>query len=606
MIGIRHKLLLGYGGLIAIVAAIGVMTITQINELGGAVDAILTENYRSVIACQDMKESLERTDSGLLFLLAGHDEEGRTLIEQSLPRFREALRAEQRNITLPGEELMAARIDSLFGIFVAGIPSMSSSQLRGGLQPDVYFTMLQPLFLEIKGVAQAILELNQSNMQRASEHARERAAMARQRMLVAIIASVLVAALFTLLTQRWVLRPVHRLIDSANEIRRGNLDLVVASASHDELGMLSDSFNDMAAALRSTRHAERLHLLRTRLATEEVFKVLPSFIAVLDLDGRVELATDAAAQYFAFRVGDEVGATHRAWFDPLFRRALTEGRIIVADDTSLVQQFIDGHEHFFRPMVVPIPIAHEHETLTGVALILRDVTQEHEQRELKRGVVATVSHQLKTPLTSLRMSLHLLLDERVGPLNDTQEELVRAARDESERLVHTLDDLLDLSRMEGGRSHLDIRPVAPVSLVHGAAASCDIDARDHGVTLRTEISDGLPPVAVDEMRIQHVFANLLHNALRHTSPGGTITVSARPGDACVEFAVDDTGCGISHEHLAHVFEPFYRVPGQDPATGVGLGLAIAREIVRAHGGEMSVESTPGMGSSFRFTLSFSA
>lgn len=606
MIGIRHKLLLGYGGLIAIVAAIGVMTITQINELGGAVDAILTENYRSVVACQDMKESLERTDSGLLFLLAGHDAEGRTLIEQSLPRFREALRAEQRNITLPGEEHMAARIDSLFRIFVAGIPSMSSSQMRGGLQPDVYFTTLQPLFLEIKGVAQAILELNQSNMQRASEHARERAAMARQRMLVAIIASVLVAALFTLLTQRWVLRPVHRLIDSANEIRRGNLDLVVASASHDELGMLSDSFNDMAAALRSTRHAERLHLLRTRLATEEVFKVLPSFIAVLDLDGRVELATDAAARYFAFRVGDEVGATHRAWFDPLFRRALTEGRIIVADDTSLVQQFIDGHEHFFRPMVVPIPIAHEHETLTGVALILRDVTQEHEQRELKRGVVATVSHQLKTPLTSLRMSLHLLLDERVGPLNDTQEELVRAARDESERLVHTLDDLLDLSRMEGGRSHLDIQPVAPVSLVHGAAASSDIDARDHGVTLRTEVSDGLPPVAVDEMRIQHVFANLLHNALRHTSPGGTITVSARPGDACVEFAVDDTGCGISQEHLAHVFEPFYRVPGQDPATGVGLGLAIAREIVRAHGGEMSVESTPGMGSSFRFTLSFSA
>ncbi|MDO9263312.1 MAG: HAMP domain-containing sensor histidine kinase, partial [Desulfosalsimonadaceae bacterium] len=223
-------------------------------------------------------------------------------------------------------------------------------------------------------------------------------------------------------------------------------------------------------------------------------------------------------------------------------------------------------------------------------------------QELKRGVVSTVSHQLKTPLTSLRMSVHLLLEERVGPLNEKQTELLIAARDDSERLADMIDDLLDLSRIESGKSHVSPEPVSPQALVRDAVEPFLMEARDKGLTITNAVPDDLPEVMADTEKINHVVANLLSNAIRFTSPGGSVTVRASLEPDHLAFFVEDTGKGIPAEHLSHLFEPFYRVPGQDRKSGVGLGLAIAKEIILAHGGTMIADSKPGKGSVFRFTL----
>jgi signal transduction histidine kinase len=359
----------------------------------------------------------------------------------------------------------------------------------------------------------------------------------------------------------------------------------------------------MAAALRQVRKEDRINLMRTKRATEEVFKALPTAIAVLDLDGKVEVSTETADRHFGLKPGVLAGELGYDWLLPLTRKALDEDNIVERDPKNgYVQQFVDNREYFFQPMVVPIPVGPKRREPTGVTLILKDVTQVHEQQEMKRGVVSTVSHQLKTALTSLRMSIHLLLEERIGSLNEKQIELLMAARDDSERLVGILDDLLDINRIESGKSRLALELATPRTLVRDAMEPFLVDAKEKGVTLVIDVSDDLPEVMADAEKIRHVFVNLLSNALRFTGPGGSVTIRAKQEQDRVAFLVEDTGKGIPEEELKHLFEQFYRAPGQDEKSGVGLGLAIVKEIVRAHGGDVGAESALDKGSTFRFTL----
>jgi signal transduction histidine kinase/HAMP domain-containing protein len=603
MIGIRQKLMLGFGGLLSIVAVIGVLTMVQIGDLGRAIDVILKENYRSVVACQEMKESLERIDSGILFTLAGNEDEGNGLIRKYTSKFRTALDVELGNITLPDEREKSQRIKTLFDEYLKAIPLVTQTQSSLQERQAAYFSTVQPLFTDIKETAQDILTMNQKNMSDANDAARRRADSAHRNMLIAIIISAFLAVLYSYLAHRWILHPINRLIESTNEIRTGNLDLVLERGSNDEIGKLSESFNEMISTLRQVRNVDRINLLRTRRATEEVFKSLPTAIAVLDLDGRVEVSTETAALHFGLKPGVLAGRLGYKWLLPMIREALDGDRIIERDTKNgYIQQFVDNREYFFQPMVVPIPSGPESGEPAGLALILKDMTQVHEQQELKRGVVSTVSHQLKTPLTSLRMSIYLLLEERIGTLNEKQVELLMAARDDSNRLVGILNDLLDLNRIESGKSNISPKSVSPQALVRDAVEPFLIEARDKGINLLNEVPDDMPEVMADFQKIRHVFMNLFSNALRFTDPGGSITVRASREQDYVRFSVEDTGNGISAEHLGHLFEQFYRVPGQDDKSGIGLGLAIVKEIVRAHGGDVGVESEIGKGSIFHFSL----
>jgi two-component system, NtrC family, sensor histidine kinase KinB len=196
----------------------------------------------------------------------------------------------------------------------------------------------------------------------------------------------------------------------------------------------------------------------------------------------------------------------------------------------------------------------------------------------------------------------LLLEEKVGALTEKQVELLVAAREDSDRLHNILNNLLDISRIESGRVQMDFRAFSPHSMVLEAMEPFRIAAQDQGVTLNVELPGDVPEVWADTTRISHVFGNLLSNALKYTPPGGTITLSAKVDEKWVEFSVSDTGRGIPSQYLPKLFGQFFRVPDQGAETGAGLGLAIAKEIVEAHGGTVGVESREGEGSTFTFTL----
>jgi PAS domain S-box-containing protein len=601
MLGLRQKLSLGFAGLLAVILIIGVQSISRISHLGQSIDVILRENYRSVVACQNMKEALERIDSGVLFTLLGDAKEGEDLIRMNEVAFEQALRIELNNITLPGEADSAAHLETLYDRYKETLGLVRDPKAPRALRHDIYFARLFPLFQNVKGTADGILRMNQQNMSDQNDVARASAAAARQRMYVLLLAGTLTAFAFVYLTRKWILNPINRLIRSADEIRRGNLDLVVQGGSGDEIGRLSEAFNAMAASLREFRRSGQVKLTRIQRAMQRAFDSLPDAIAVLDLDGTVEVATESARTIFGLRPNARIEQLPFTWMADLHGEALRLGRTTPSQNSErTLQQFVGGEERYFRPQAVPI-LDNEQQPI-GVILAMQDVTQLRQQNEIKRGVISTVSHQLKTPLTSIRMAIHLLLEERVGSLTEKQVELLLAAREDSDRLHGILNNLLDISRIESGKVQMELRAVSPHSMMLEAVEPFRRTAQDQGITLDVEAAGNLPDVWADVTRIGLVFGNLLSNALKYTRPGGTVTLGAEAEEKWVRFSVSDTGKGIPSAYLPRVFEQFFRVPEQGAETGAGLGLAIAKEIVGAHGGAIAVESVEGKGSTFAFTL----
>jgi two-component system, NtrC family, sensor histidine kinase KinB len=600
MIGLRQKLSLGFGGLLLIILIIGGQSIVQFQELGQSVDVILRENYQSVVACQEMKEALERMDSGILFVLLGYDEEGRKLIRTNEGRFEKALKVELGNITVPGEGEKATALKDLFARYRTALHGVMEPSPIQKTRLGLFFREVQPLFQQAKETADEILRMNQNNMNEANEKARRQAAIAGHRMYVLLTFGILIAVAFIFFTGRWILRPINRLIRSAEEIRGGNLDLFVQTDSRDEIGRLSETFNDMAASLREFRRSDQAKLNRTQQATQETLDSLSEAAAILDLEGKVEISTEAARTLFGIHAGTRLRDLPYHDLSELHQNVVAGVPDQLGKRQKVLQRFVNGRERYFS--FDAAPIRNRDGELTGVVLILKDVTEPRRMEEMKSNLVSTVSHQLRTPLTSIRMAIHLLLEEKVGPLTEKQAELLLTARDESDVLHGILANLLDISRMESGRLRMDIQDVSPATLVMEAVAPFRRTAQDGGVEMETKLPGDLPMVCADAGQIGHVFANLLSNALRYTAPGGRITVSAEADERIVRFSVSDTGSGIPHQFLQRIFEHFFRVPEQKSETGAGLGLAIAKQIVEAHGGHVNVESQEGKGTTFSFTL----
>jgi signal transduction histidine kinase len=391
----------------------------------------------------------------------------------------------------------------------------------------------------------------------------------------------------------------------------GNLDQVVPVTSRDEVGQLAEAFNQMARQLRHYRQTDYARLLRAQRTSQATIDSFPDPVLVLDPEAHVEMANPAARRLLGITPKGRDQAAVMAWQPPEpLRKALAEALQKQRDYLSerfdqAVLLRCDDKDCYFLPRILSIrdPFGNT----MGAAVLLQDVTRFQLLDQVKSNLVATVSHELKTPLTSIRLVVHLLLEEAAGPLTSKQMELLMDARDNTERLLATINNLLDLTRIERGQGHFETQPESPAALLQAAADAIRPRATDKGVQVHVEAPADLPPVEVDCQRFGHALNNLLDNAVTYTPPGGRITLSATATGETVILTMADTGIGIPPEHLPHVFERFFRVPGQTQGSGTGLGLAIVQEIVTAHGGTVSCESHAGTGTVFRITLpSFSA
>lgn len=603
MRNLRAKLWLGFGGLLILLVVVSVLAIWVINWYSGAIQKVLTENYRSVVFGENMLDGLERMTGDaqdLAYANRTRDRDFDADLAAASSEFQKNLNDEKGNLTIfPQEPLAEAALrkewedyqSQLERVLAGGI---SDAQRRSG------YAELLPLRDKVKKGAQAIIDMNLDNMKSVDGHAREWAVWSETVVAVVFGCGLLFGMIWMALVGRWILQPLRTFTRSARDIEAGNLNLVVPVKTRDEVGQLAEAFNSMAAKLRAFRETDQAKLLRTQQTTQLAIDSLPDAVAVIKPDGVIELANGAATRLFGIKPGGAVRELNMGWLVDLFRAVRDEGNTLEPQGyQNALQVFDNGTEKFFLPQGVPIKDAAGR--LVGVTLVLIDVTRLRQIDEIKSSLVSTVSHELRTPLTGIRLANHLLLSDRIGTLSPQQTEVVMESRDNADRLQRIIENLLDMSRIEAGGTALEIASLAPHELACEAADEVRGVAQEKGIGLDVHVPVELPHVKADKARVNHVLLNLLSNALRHTSAGGSISLSAAPVDGTVQFSVQDTGDGIPKMYENKVFERFFRVPGQ-ASGGVGLGLAIAREIVQAHGGTIGVESTEGVGTTFRFTL----
>jgi signal transduction histidine kinase len=353
----------------------------------------------------------------------------------------------------------------------------------------------------------------------------------------------------------------------------------------------------MADRIQKYRQSSIGELLEAQLAAQATIDSLPDPVLVVGLDGELRHANRAAES--ALKMRSEDGAHAIANAEPTVRATIERLRQHVAAGKGAyvpkgLEEAIELGSHEGERLLLPraAPLYAEEGNVAGVTIVFQDVTRLHRFEELQSDLVATVAHELRTPLTSLRMAVHLLAEQVVGPLTTKQGELVFAAREDCDRLQAIVDELLDLSRIEADRIDLRLQPQDPERLIEDAIAAQRTHAAERHVTLASEILPNGPPVTVDRERLLLVFANLIGNAIRYSPDGGTVTVRATPRGDVLRFEVSDQGPGVPVEYRETIFDKYVRVPGSQ-GGGAGLGLFIAREIVRAHGGQLGVEGDHG-------------
>ncbi|HSE37112.1 MAG TPA: ATP-binding protein, partial [Blastocatellia bacterium] len=424
-----------------------------------------------------------------------------------------------------------------------------------------------------------------------------------------LIAGVLVAAGLVLaffLANR-IVEPLRQLTATTAKIAGGDLNAKVIVTSRDEVGVLAAEYNRMAERIRQLRSSDMGKLLVAQQTTEAAIDSLYDPVIVTDGEGCVTKLNLAAEEIFGSEnenTGKHVGEVARdTRIAGAVAEALESQRPVAGEGMSSVLPLaVDGSERAFRLRTTPMR-DNDHRLL-GAVTILEDITHLREIDRLKSEFIATASHELRTPLTSVQMGVHLLLEGALGELTDSQTEVLQACRQDCERLDKLMRDLLDLSKIEAGESQPQLAAVSARELLVTAVRELRPQVEAKGLELSIDAPLELPWVLVDRLQIERVIGNLVINALRHTKTG-EISISAEERDNHVAVSVRDTGSGIPAEYLSHIFDKFVQVPDA-PTGGAGLGLAISKSIVEAQGGQISVQSQAGHGTTFTFTLPLAA
>lgn len=398
-------------------------------------------------------------------------------------------------------------------------------------------------------------------------------------------------------------RPVNMLTETVKLIKAGNLNCKAPVVYQDEIGELASEFNNMTGRLLLYEQSTVGRLMEEKNRTLAIVKSISDPLIVLDQHFRVLLVNNAAEEIFEI---NEENALNKHFLEVIRNGELFDYIMEILETNNETSQKVipietKGREYYFNVLV---KVVRDNEAIANsIVVLLQNITQIKQLEKVKTDFIATVSHEFKTPLTSVMMGLSLLTDEKLGPLTEKQLQTISAIKEDGETLVNLVHDLLEIAKIESGKSIFKIQPCSIATLIESSVKIFREQAKLQKVNICYEVEENLCKVNADPEKVQWVLNNLLSNALKYTDEGDEILITAAIKQEKMCVSVKDTGTGIPPEYLDKVFHKFVQVKGYDmEIRGTGLGLAIAKEIVEAHGGEIWCESKLNEGSIFTFTL----
>jgi two-component system, NtrC family, sensor histidine kinase KinB len=595
---LRWKLTLGLLATLIILLLVGVYGVWLFNDLGRAVDDVLRDNYDSIKVCH-----LIRTGTTRLNTFYARGEKPNPPLEQSAPLeetakdFQNRLPILDKNAKNSEEVSVVANLRQACDDYLHLYRQILDLAKAGGVRdPGIadLRTQIPGLTLRITDLSEKILDRNEQQMLKANRAA-DKKAKDSIRLLVIAMASALTVFAFTYARLgNSLIKPIEKLTLSIRELRSRDFEQSLSVTTEDELGALTREFNAMAEELRNFYRETDRKIIELNQVVRAMMTTLPYPLFILGNSNQMTRSNPAAERLMdSLNMKGELPGQVRRHLE----EAVITGADYRLDDLKQALLFrIDEQEFYFLPRIFRIVL--EDGSTFGRALMLVDVTRFRWLDEMKSDMLSTLSHEIKTPLTGIRLVLHLLLEKSTGDLTSAQEEIVTAARNDCERLLKTLNSLLDLARMESGKAQLDIRETTVERVLEEVCR----DWKDRGYAstrnLTINVKARLPRILIDLERILIVFDNFLSNARKYSEPGTEIEIRVGLiGNDFVRFGVINVGSSLSDEEQARVFDKFYRVSARG-GEGAGLGLSIARQVVQAHEGRIGVFSGPGKKTEF--------
>ncbi len=561
MIKLKTKIALGVAFLFSLLILVGSICFYYLNQTIDNQKTILKDNYETLEYTQQMLQAL--------------DEWGNDTIK-SQKKFEANLKNQEANITEQGE-LEATKTLTKHYTAIKNWRNESGK------------------IVQVRNDINRIMQINLQAIIRKNSRVQTNADEAKFWITLLLTICILAGFTFVFNFPGFIANPIAKLTEGIKAISNKRYEQRIHLNRKDEFGEMANAFNTMAEELDKYEHSNLAKILFEKKRAETVINSLRDASIGIDSNGLVLFANQQALALLHLKEAEIIGKKQVdiAKQNDLFRYLQAE------QSNQPFKIVVDNKESFYTKETVEVK--NEEGQHIASVIILKNITPFKELDVAKTNFIATISHELKTPLSSSDFSLKLLEDERIGALNEEQKELVKNLKSDNQRLLKIISELLDLSQVESGKIQLNIEAVAPDAIVQKAVEAVANNAQQKNIQLIQAVSTNLPFVKADMEKTSWILVNLLTNAIKYTPENEFIYIDVKENNNELIFSITDTGNGIPAEYLTKLFDRFYQVPGT-ASKGTGLGLSIGKEFMEAQSGTISVESELGKGSRFYFNL----
>ncbi|WP_048904437.1 ATP-binding protein [Pedobacter sp. V48] len=579
---IKTKLRLGFGFLFVVVIFFGAISLYYMNKISVSSKVILKDNYESLNFSGEMRKIL--------------DESVIPLSQKEAQQFGVHLAKERNNITEKGEHQSVLKLAAAYKVIIDPAKDISAKQLA-----------LNNARLQLR----IIDEVNMNAIVRKNAAAQRGVEKAATYLIFAASMCFLILFSFVVNFPGFVANPLKEFSEAIKEISRKNYKQRLEFNGTDEFSELATEFNAMAAQLNKWENSNLAKIQSEKLRIEAIIEQMQDAIIGLNEKKEILFLNKVAGQLLNLSEKDIVGLNALE----LMKRNDLLNRILQIDSIDKPMKiYADNKESYFqlerREITVPVAYEDQDEQIitetrrtAGEVYMLKNITQFKELDEAKTNFIATVSHELKTPISSIKMSLKLMDDERVGTMNAEQKELVQHIKEDCGRLLKITTELLDLAQVETGNLQLNFVKSDPRKIAIYAMDAVRFQAEQKSIELELISKNNLAKVFVDTEKTAWVLVNFLSNALRYSSEKSKVVIQVIEKDGNIEFSVRDFGKGIDEQYQKRLFDRYFQVPTDgNNKSGSGLGLAISKDFIEAESGKIWVESAIGEGSRFCFQL----
>ena len=558
---LKTKLSLGLIFLFVVIVLFGVLGLFYINRLSNEGRLVLKNNIESLVYGNKMLQALENIK----------------VRKDAADIFRDNLKLQQGNITEVGEKEATDELTQNFNEMLED-PSDSSN------------------YSDIRRSIHKIMELNENAILRKSAIAQQTAENAKNVLTMIFTILTLIAFTFIFNLPGIISDPIRSLSEGIGAIADKDYKKRIYLKQNDEFGDLADAFNVMAGKLDEYENSNLAKIKFEKSRIETIINQMRDGIIGLDEKRNILFLNAVAEKLLGLKEAEITGkyAPDIALTNDLIRTLLLDDA-----ERKDLKIYADNKESYFSKDVLNVT---NNEAIIGQVIVLRNITPFHELNEAKTNFIATVSHELKTPISSIKMSARLLTDNRVGEMNGEQQELIRSITDDADRLLKITGELLNMSQVETGNIQLKLQSANPGAIVGQAIQAVQFQAQQRHIAIKAAIADNLPSIQADVEKTSWVLINFLTNAIKYSPEGSGVEVAAFRKNDKIEFVVTDHGNGIDEKYVPRIFDRYFKVPGTHDRNGTGLGLSISKEFIEAQGGHIWVDSRIGEGSKFGFAF----